>query len=427
MKKIIAIVAMAACAAGIASAVEVKSKVYMAGNLASGDKDGAKILTLNDTDQTDDGALVFEISGEKAGAKFAINYNYNGSNDKGVVSVDKASTVKDVDWEGKDVYNTSVSLKSNQIAAFNSVSLWLKPIDMLKISVGNVGIYGYTERIHWWKTPVAESYNNQDDQWYQWSNQTGIEDKGLVLELTPISGLTIDAGVALNDDWLTIVKDGDTTVAPWGAQVKYQILDKVSALVSWRDHGATFPNEGDAEQERKILTVGVDFGNWGTPYYGFVSPRFLFSRYTGHNAWDGARYGDLKLRGISIDNYVKYATGPLSIQGRFPVTIRLPDSDYKDEDPSYLIWEIRADYSMGAYTPYVAVSNDDDTTDGYYPLTFGKDDLSAGKNMVVGVKAGVAFKLGDCSIDGGVKIWGGSSQGADKFGWAIPVEMTVNF
>src|SRR5574344_2154900 len=333
---------MVAMVAGAAFAADASASVYMDGFLAKGKMGGeTDLFYLKSEQQQDPDAIQFNFSGEKAGASFKLWYEYGSGKSGG-------------SWDSDDAYDLYV----------RSAQLWFKPIEQIKISVGDVGSYLYKERLHWWKVATgagavaAVAWNGR------WSSYTTVEGKGVSIEATPISGLAIDFDWApgVDTNAVTLPSDGsDVSYNAWGAQFKYQVLDNLSFAAGYRDGGSS----GKA----KIATIGVDFGNFGTPYYGFIQPRFYIGSksYTEPNWWIDPK--DEGLTGVTIDNYIQYTTGNLTLKGRFPFTIRMTGLD---NDPSFLVWEVKAVYACEGFSPYLAMGNDQEGI--YQPLCFGSKE-----------------------------------------------------
>ena len=114
MKKIVMGAAALLCAASM-FAVDFAATIKMAGDIAGGavtegTADTTYIWKLNSNDQKDADALVVSVNGDKAGANFQFWYNYAGN---------------DADLKVR------------------STNLWFKPIDMVKVTVGDVSVKTY--------------------------------------------------------------------------------------------------------------------------------------------------------------------------------------------------------------------------------------------------------------------------------------------
>ena len=395
---------MAAMVAGAAFAADASAKLYQEGTLAAGGNGDTSFMTLNNTNQKDADLLQFSYSGEQAGAAFRLWAQESETNY--------------LDYEGNS--------GKDPIVRFRSFSMWFKPVDMLKVSVGNVGQYLYTEQINWWKTPCGSSVAQAAGWDHRWSNYSGIEGAGVNLTVTPIEGLQLDFGAVPGWGKAFIDKtDTGTTIAAYGVTAKYS-MGSMSFGLGWRDERITLVDGGTTTNKTKILTVGADFN--ATGFYGFVQPRLRF---------DDNGEGGLDLNGVVIDNYGKYSTGALSVQFRFPVTIRLTG---EDSDPSYLTYRVKASYALSGFTPYLSLENVDYS---YYnwsgngavadgPVCFGKDDYSVGNTFNMRVNPGVSFNVGEAALDIGVAVDIHSAKSADttskdKITWSVPFTLGVAF
>ena len=374
MKKIVGILGAAVMLASSVFAADMAAKVYMTGNVAGRtfkeDATEDYFWNLAKQDQKDADALVISTNGDKSGANFQFWYNYDGSGSANLV--------------------------------VRSTNLWFKPIDMVKVTVGDLSVGTYKEMIDWWKVAVGNSASahNSWGTGGRWSSYATVEAAGLNVEVTPISGLTVSAGIApgAGNNGLTFTKDS-FSYAAWGALAQYDLSGltglPVSAAISWRDSG---------KDGYKILAVGGDYGSkWSDGFYGFLNARFFFEKLASSE-------DKTTLTGIALDNYEKYQHGALKVAVRAPVTIRV-------SDPSYLCYEIKVTYGLGAYTPYLDIENDN-------AITF---DSNFGTNLIkTAIQPGVSFNVGSCSIDVGVNVdFSGAKDG--KIAWSVPFQLGVAF
>ena len=401
---------MVAMVAGAAFAADANASVYMTGNLASGAKGSAtKFFTLTDQNQKDADLIQFSFNGEKAGASFKLWSD-----------IQTLWTGASQNWSDYGNMTSSLSY-SDGIVRLRSIGLWFKPAEAVKVSVGSVGQYLYTERLHWWKVAVGNSASNASN-WGdggQWSNQSGCEGFGANVTLTPIAGLSVDLGVApgLNTSYFTgktswsdtgtttkagdaaatYATDGTFTYCALGATIKYQITEDISAGAGYRDAGTG---------SYKIVTIGADYGKYGAPVYEYIQPRFHFNK-------------DFTLEGIAFDNYGYFTAGAFKLSYRFPFTLRLTTST----DPSYLIYDVKAEYAMDGFTPYIEIGNDDGC--GFKPLTFGDgtNATNAHDSFVIDVHPGVSFSVGECALDVSAEFW----KTNDSYGWQLPFTARVSF
>ena len=394
MKKIVGIIGAAAVLASSIFAVDTAARVYMNSDIASGgvDKD-TEFFKLKTSEQKDADALVLSANLDNAGAQFQFWYRYDG---KGQYST----------------YDDNGTTKLNDVIEVRSARIWFKPVDMLKITVGDLDIGMYKEMLHWWKDPIGTKYS---PYYNGYSSAPVVDGAGFSCELTPVDGLWIALAGAAGTDTanLTLTKD-DFTYAQWGFGAKYS-LSAVADLplsigVSWRDNGYN---------DWKVLGIGADYGNaWADGLYAMVNGRLRF------NENDGG-----KLDGITVDNYFKFTAGAFVAHLRAPVTIRTSGND---DDPSWLAWSAKVQYALDGFTPYFLFGNDMNNA-GAWALS---DKF--GDTFTMQFKPGVELNVGACSINAGIVLdlaWGDADHNgtgllqwaAKKFTWSVPVEFSVAF
>lgn len=337
-----------------AMAVDFSGRVVLdadilAGGVNSADKFEVSGPVVKTTNQKDGDALQVNVSGEKAGASFKMWYAADGSDD--------ALTVR-------------------------GANIWFKPIDMLKVSVGNVSAGTYCEQINWWHGLTAESTANLAT-WGgagAWTNKASIDGFGAMVDVN-VGNLWLNAGFAPGADE-TLFSNGG--YGAYGVAAKYTIMDGLTAAVSWADNG---------KDAAKLLKVGADYSNGGL--YAFENVIVNINK-------DG-------VTGLGFDTYVAFSAGAFKVQASLPVVIRLTDVA---TDNSYMMFDVKASYGFGAATLYCRLAD----TDGPSPIEF-----SDAMNFAMLINPGVAFNVGECSIDIGVK-----ANVADKFSFSVPVSMSVN-
>ena len=416
MKKIVGIIGTAAVLASSIFAVDLAAKVYMTADVLSGDKDHVELFKLKSTDQKDADALVLSANTDNAGAQFQFWYKYDGQSNDAL----EANHYLVNSWDSEDTSVHGIKDSANQVIRVRSVNLWFKPLDMLKITVGDLDVGTYSEKLHYWKAPIATGYN----QYYNgYSSAAVVSGAGFLCELTPIDGLWISLGTAAGTDSSTIVlnwadgtaDDNKFRYGAWGAGAKYDLNGlagiPLSVGVSWRDNG---------KDDWKVLAIGADYGVlYGEGLYAMLNGRLRFNE--GDNG---------KLDGITIDNFVKFAAGAFKAEVRVPVTIRLADND-----PSWLVWSAKVSYALDGFTPYLTLANDLDNKGAYLlgdsNMWWGK--VSFGDSFGMQIKPGVSFNVGACSIDVAVKldVLSKIDNDADHskvgFKFAVPVELGVAF
>lgn len=389
MKKIVAGAVALVCAASMFAA-DFAAKNKLTGSVAGGDKDSTYIWKLNSEDQKDADALVVSVNSDNAGAQMQFWYKYDGKDNDAVLALEDGDT---------KVYGIKGS--ANQLLRVRSTKIWFKPVDMLKITVGDLSTKLFGETLHYWKDPAGTAWN----QWYNgYSGYGTVEAAGIEFELTPVSGLLITGGIASGTDtnFVSIVKDTDTVVKAYGVGVSYDLSGLASIPLTV---GAEFRDAGTKVE--KVLGIGAKYGNrYGSGFYGMVEGRLRM------NEDDSG-----KLNGITINNHFRYSAGAFEAQLRAPVTIRLADND-----PSWLAWSAKVSYALDGFTPYFLFGNDLNNA-GAYKL----DDMA--DTFGIELKPGVTLNVGAASIDLAALIDIAPKCGANTnaVSWSIPFEIGLAF
>lgn len=349
-------------------AVDFSATVKVKGDVAYGSGKSVTLMGVENTNQKDNDLLEVNFNGDKAGAFFRM----------WATAKESAMTVR-------------------------ALKVWFAPVDGVKVTVGNNDLGLYTERINWWKVPCAASLDEFGGWDGRWASGAGVhENFGATAEITAISNLYIGLGVS---DGFLKLNDG-ATWAQCGAVVKYQIMDNLSAGAAWRCT-PTF----------NLATIGVEFGNWGTPYYGFVQGKLRMD-----DSAAGYWGGDKKtLAGVTVDNYVAYNFGAAKVEATVPVTIRLLD------DPSYMTARVKVSIPTSACGVYIVAGSDEGTNNGPagFPgaTVWNFDDFAGSLNIYANV--GATFNVGSCGLDLGVEV--GYDKASSTTSWAIPFAAQVAF
>ncbi len=380
MKKIIAGAVAVACAASM-FAVDFAARNYMSGSIAGGDKDSAYIWKLNSSNQKDTDALVLSADGEKAGAKMQFWYKYDGvSNDAKVA------------YNG--VYGIDGS--ANQVLRVRSVSIWFKPIDMLKITVGDLSTKLFGETLHYWKDPAGTKDLG-------FSSYGTVEAPGINIDVTPIDGLLVTAGIAPGTDknFVSFVKDADASVLAYGAGAKYDLNGIAGIPLAV---GIEFRSAGTKAE--KVLGIGASYGNrYGEGFYGMVEGRLRMNE--GNSE---------KLDGITINNHFRYATGAFEAHLRAPVTIRTGENE-----AAWMVWSAKVSYALNNITPYILLANDDN-----WGWLWTLNDKFA-DSFCLTVKPGITFNVGAVSFDIAAKIDVANKSSNNAVSWSLPFEVSLAF
>lgn len=437
MKKIVMGAAALLCAASM-FAVDFAATIKMAGDIAGGavtegTADTTYIWKLNSNDQKDADALKLSVSGDQAGASFQFWYKYSNG------AAPTAATTADTNEDGshKGTYTTAIT--TNSMLQVRSTSIWVKPIDQLKITLGDVscGIFG--EKLHYWKDPCGNDYASASSWDHGYSSYATVEGAGIAAELTPIDGLTVVAGIAAGCDtnFISFVENVSTVaVKAYGVSAAYNLSSvadlPVTIGVSWRDEGT------DAI---KILAIGADYGNaFAEGFYGMLNARMFFSQKVG-SATVSATGKDYKMTGIAFDNFFRFKTGAMTIDLRAPIILRglalqtvsadgVATALNETNDPSYMYLSAKFSYALDGLTIYVGAGSDyDDSLNGW---VFNKE---FGDNFNLTIHPGVTFNVGACAFDIGARfdikdaVASTTNPNAKyhPFAWSIPFTATIGF
>ncbi|MBR1639442.1 MAG: hypothetical protein IJ688_08660 [Treponema sp.] len=408
MKKIVMGIAALAMAASV-FAVDFAARTVMEGSIAGGtididgDKEKEGTLTfwnLSAKDQKDADALVVSVNNDNAGAKFQMWYKYDGT----------------------DPMNLGV----------RGANIWFKPIDMLKVTVGDVSLKTFGETLDYWKSP--DGGDAATHQTWSWSGYSSIEGAGIALELTPVDGLWIAGGLVAKtgSDFAAIKfnsKD-DETYASWGIDVKYGLAGvagiPMNIAASYRDAG---------KDGVKIAAIGAEYGNrYGSGLYALFNARFRFENFS-YSAVDskvgayGTSYTWKKknaLQAVAFDTMFRYKVEALEILGRFPVTLRTVQdvtangkkaSDYDFKNPSWMSYELKVIYALDGLNVYLDVENDT-------AVTFDKNFAETCLDM--NVQPGITCNFGGAALDLGLKLDIPNKKGAN-LGWSVPFNVAIAF
>ena len=408
MKKIVMGIAALAMAASV-FAVDFAARTVMEGSIAGGtiDIDGDEtkegtltFWNLSAKDQKDADALVVSVNSDNAGAKFQMWYKYDGT----------------------DPMNLGV----------RGANIWFKPIDMLKVTVGDVSLKTFGETLDYWKSP--DGGDAATHQTYSWSGYSSVEGAGIALELTPVDGLWIAGGLVAKtgSDFATINFNStdDETYASWGIDVKYGLSGvagiPMNIAASYRDAG---------KDGVKIAAIGAEYGNrYGSGLYALFNTRFRFENFS-YSAVDpdvgtyGTTYKWNKknaLQAVAFDTMFRYKVDAWEILGRFPVTLRTVQdvtangkkaSDYGFKNPSWMSYELKVIYAFDSLNVYLDVENDT-------AVTFDKNFAETCLDM--NVQPGITCNFGGAALDLGLKLDIPNKKGAN-LGWSVPFNVAIAF
>jgi hypothetical protein len=385
MKKCFVFLAALLLIAASFTFADMAASVYMTGSLY-----GTDGFILNNQNQKDADLLYFSFYGEKSGAEFKLWSDLSGD---------------------------------SSIVHLRSIKLWWKPMTMLNLSIGSVGGYGYTEQLDWWKTPTGASLA-QASGWYQrWFNNTTGEAGGIQVDLTPMEGLSITGGVYPDFGKAFGKLDADAVPADdefydantaYGIQVRYNITGFGSMLAAFKDNGFN---------DYKIARAGLDV-NAVPNLYAFVTGIAFFDDSNAPVWAEGVEDGNMEMRGVAIDSYIKYTIDKLTLEGRFPLTLRITGDD---GDDSFLTWRVRGKYALeGGISPYLNLETVD-----YTPLVFN-DNM--GDTFSVSIRPGMEISAEKLWADIGLQInvaqnviTPPKTKKERLITWSIPFQARVSF
>lgn len=353
------------CAASM-FAVDISSTVQMEASIINDDaNDNIEFFTLKNKNQKDADALIFSASTDKAGAQFQLWYNYDGTN-------------------GENDYADDVANKKYHGLRIRGVNLWFKPIDALKVTVGDINLDSYKEQIFWWHGV----YGEQPGTWGAFGGEY-IAGNGFKLDVTPMDGLDITAAIFPGIDTAWVSTAANSGYKGYGLKVKYT-YGAGSVAAVWADKG---------KSADKIIAIGSDYNADGLYFFGNVNFRFN---------------GDFDFQAVTIDDFVKYSLDAFTIAAHLPVSIYKAGNDFKVG----LHASVKATYALDAATIYFLASNEPDGDAGWtfdnfkFKMTF---------------KPGVTFNVGSASFDVAIRadVDAGAAASAGKFNWSVPAVIKV--
>lgn len=381
MKKIVIGIAAITCAATM-FAVDISSTVKMNADIVRKSGDNVEFFAVNNKDQKDSDALIFSANGEKAGGQFQLWYRFDGT--------DGGKSYKDISkkeagtsagsWEDDNVAGTPHGLR------IRSVNLWFKPIDMIKVTVGNVSVDSYTEKIFYWHGVHGEKPGTCGNFGGDYIAGVGVK-----TEVSPISGLDITFAFMPGIDTAWISTAEGSKVTNFALKAKYSnIADlPLSATVVYAD-----------KDQNKFIGIGADYGNlYGAGLYAFANISIAFDK-------------DFKFTALSVDNYEKYSVDALKVEAHLPVSI------YKNGDKVGVGMHasVKASYTIDAFTPYLVVTNEPDGDTGWI-----FDDNFA-DNFKITTNVGTTFGVGSANFNAYLRL----DFAKDTVNWKVPVDITVS-
>jgi len=355
MKKIIAIASMAALVAGAAFAVDFSGNVEWNGRVADYNGTDFTAITLNKN--SNDSTLSFYVNGEKAGASF---------------NVDVDST--DYNYEAK----------------IDDIELWVKPVDALKVNLGDVGHNLNTMQFEWWRTV----YN--------------ITGKGVSLDFSATKDVTVGLGFTpgLDTPWFTTATNSIAGIYGY-ADIGLGDAGKVSVLFNYGDI---------AQYQMDYSMLGSKIG-FGVGYSGSTSAVSYMVDVAGTFKEEGT---ELKFNYVLAEAKVGYTAGDLGLNVYVPVRFDVTAT----EDALCLGTILNVTYKVGDVTPYFLF-----TTGANEYKFVGGDEIHGwlgGENLSVHFKPGVSGNIGEASYDIGLDFGLNGVGSSSVFKFAVPVTIGVN-
>ena len=385
MKKIVMGAAALLCAASM-FAVDFAAKVQMAGSIAKKNGDNVDFITLDKKDQKDADALVISASTDKAGANFQFWYTYCGGD---------APTAKTTAKTKDETTTYTTAITPNSIIQVRSVKLWFKPIDQLKVTVGDVAFSPlYKERIFWWH---GINGGAAVGSWGAFGGDY-FAGAGLTADLS-INSLSVTAALIPGfgkDDNGEIKPNAFVSTTPnygyksWGISAKYA-FDGGSVGVAFADKGFN---------EAKTVSLGGEYTISG-----------LYA-----NVNLGARFGNSGFLSFSIDDYLEYSLDALKIQAHLPFVFTKSESTIVPG----MYATVKLSYAIDGLTPYFLASTEPDGDSGW--------TLDNTFKFKMTFQPGVTFNVGAASFDIAFRAdVDDSKEGNSKFEWKIPFSIGVGF
>jgi len=355
MKKIIAITAMVAAAAGIAFAAEASVTARGSMNVLQFEStSGAKPKVFSFDNNNNDhyewahGGLKFDFSGEKAGGSLVM--------------------------DGHD-------------SIIESMTVWCKPLDVLKLTIGDQNVCTNAETIDW-----SKLYN--------------VDTKGFAVTLSPVEGFNLDLvfGKDGYGDWLN---NGDLA----------RILAKASYSADFGTASVVFGYKGDGHKFVNKTTgadvTGYEYGYYqdGSDWkYGIVSrntntyagddiestskkdSELVFGAGFSGNAGPVSFFADVAatikpqadkaFSSVGFDAFATFAQDALTAKAYVIAKINPNASGKAKTDVGF---KLKGEYNLGVVTPYVVISSGD--------LIVEDGDIG------LKIKPGFTANVGECAID----------------------------
>ena len=338
MKKIVGIIGAAAVLASSIFAADVAARVKLGDDLFNSDK---KVLTAPASTGWDVNNTFFKLS----------------------VNTDNAGASMNV---------------TNEDANIKNLAVWFKPIDSLKITVGNNSI---------------ESFVNGTFAW--WAKSARVEDKaGFRFEFNA-DALTLNF-LSFGDALLNLNNKGYDIVGNFWVDGRYNLGDAGSIQV-FVTKGADINAYGVGGWEQAGLAFGAAYNHMGWQQTGFYADAFInlanAKEFEGVGSQIGGQYcaDGLALR---LTNMIAFGTHYGAKDG---------DSYFFDYG-----FVAKASYAIDAYTPYIQV--------------MGHEIM----NKKCGLEIGLDTSFGACAFNINFQTTLDFNEGS-KFSFKVPMSFDVQF
>ena len=324
MKKIVGILAAAAIAVS-AFAADVSAGVRLEGSLFNYAGGNVTALTLKHNNQYYHAPIAFSISGEKAGGTLKLTDQDRG-NATATTPVEADAVIKSSAWQ-----------------------IWIKPIDVLKLTFGCYKNVLNQETIGWYRTD--SSIGDDGGKLGSW-----------VVGLTPVDGLSIDLLFAeeFGKAWFA-----NNAIGELGLIFKYS--------ADFGTIGALF----DAKSNFTNLKFGASFAGSAGPVNFFVNALGYYN-----NTFNKVR----------VELFGAFAQDALSVKLFVPTNINLGNAVTAEVGAVF-----RLDYTLDACTLFVEIEDGNFLAD----------------NFNMSIYPGIKTNVGACAIELGVKLGASSAFSVD--------------
>ena len=378
MKKIVAGLAALAMAASV-FAVDVASMIQIDGDLMNYDGSDFKMIMAKDYDPSGSSDYVWKLSasGDKAGAEI-----WSWVKDL-TTTTTTTTTLNDTDDPEDGIPDTATSSSTSTTSSILSqYSLWFKPFDWLKVTVGNI---------------YASSAFNPQFGW--WAKHTEYSKYGYQCDFTfDALTLRLALGEGKGNYWLDCSQSGFAMIGSFWFDVQYNLgsIGTVQAYVSKEvdnhPHGFnTFAYD--------CLVAGAAFGNnpyMQNGYYVELSAAFGASEYWKTEVYD-------------FDKLLASVYGQYFVNGFGFQMINLAQLQKSGDAMKFRYgFEFKGTYALDSgWTPYVQIN-------GYEIMD---------KKMEIDL--GISGSVGSCTITTWAALPLEFASGY-KFNFSVPVQFTVN-